>query len=146
MDDVIELRKVVVYKYASMNIYVVSLCSLHSKVFILLNIYGDKEQSLCKSQVMSYFPLARIIQSFSTGFLLRGYGLWGELLMQDDGCKYERNLQIRRISTLVHVKSNITTSLHDPLIKVYHQCLQEQPIDMATHSPRKLYMYSLLYI
>jgi len=45
MDDVIQLRRVVVYKYVSVNIYVVSLCSLLWNVFILLNIYGDKEQS-----------------------------------------------------------------------------------------------------
>jgi len=32
-----------------MNIYVVSLCSLRWKVFILLNIYGDKEQILEKN-------------------------------------------------------------------------------------------------
>ena len=36
MDDVIQLRNVVVYKYASMNIYDVSLFNL-----IWLNIYGD---------------------------------------------------------------------------------------------------------
>ena len=62
--------------------------------------------------------------------------------MQDGGCKCEYTLQIRPIFTVVHVKSNVTASLHDPLIKVYHQCLQEQPIDMTTHSPRE--MYSLL--
>jgi hypothetical protein len=46
MDGVIQLRSVVVYKYASINIYVVTLCSLLWKVFILLNIYKDKEQIL----------------------------------------------------------------------------------------------------
>lgn len=49
MDDVIQLRNVVVYKHASMNIYVVSLCSLLWNTFILLNIYGDEERSQRKS-------------------------------------------------------------------------------------------------
>jgi hypothetical protein len=46
MNNVIQLRSVVVYKYASMNIYVVSFCSLLWEVFSLLNIYGYKKQSL----------------------------------------------------------------------------------------------------
>lgn len=92
MDDVIQLRNVVVYKYASMNIYDVSLCSLLWNVFIWLNIYGDKEQSLRKSQVMSFSSLARIIQSFGVGFLPRWYSLWSESLIQDDGCKYEHTV------------------------------------------------------
>lgn len=45
MDDVIQLRRAVVYKYASVNIYVFSLRSLLWNVFILLNICGDKERS-----------------------------------------------------------------------------------------------------
>lgn len=92
MDDVIQLRNVVVYKYASMNIYDVSLCSLLLNVFIWLNIYGDNKQSLRKSQVMSFSSLARIIQSFGIGFLLRLNSLWSESLIQDDGCKYEHTV------------------------------------------------------
>jgi hypothetical protein len=95
MDDVIQLKRVVIYKYFSMNIYAFSLCNLLWNVFILLNIYGDKEQSLRKRQVMSYSSLARIIQSFGIGFLLRWYSLWSVSLMQVDGCKYEHSLQIR---------------------------------------------------
>ena len=99
-----------------------------------------------KRQGMSDSSLARIIQSFGIGFLLRWYSLLSEPLMQDDGCKCEHSLQIRSLFTLIHVKSNITASLHDPLIKVYHQCLQEQPIDMTTHSPPKLCGLLCIYL
>lgn len=49
LDDVIQLRHVAVYKYTSMNIYVFSFCSLVWNMFILLNIYEGKKQSLSKS-------------------------------------------------------------------------------------------------
>jgi hypothetical protein len=56
MCDVIQLRRIAVYKYASMNIYVATICSLIRIVFILLNIYGDKEQSVIKtSSNVTYF-------------------------------------------------------------------------------------------
>jgi hypothetical protein len=95
---------------------------------------------------MSDSSLARIIQSFGNGFLLRLYSVWSEPLMEVSGCRCEPSLQIRPIFTVVHVKSNVTVSLHDPLIKVYHQCLQEQPIDMTTHSLRKLYNLLCIYL
>lgn len=48
MDDVIQLKCVAVCKYTPMNIYGVNLCSLLWNIFSLLNIYGDKYQSLRK--------------------------------------------------------------------------------------------------
>jgi hypothetical protein len=71
MDDVIQFRSVVFYGYASMNIYVFSLCNLLWKVFISLNIYGDKELILGKTSSNVIFFISQNNLKFGIEFLLR---------------------------------------------------------------------------